>query len=62
VGTLLIEPGSPRENGYEASFNGKLRDLIHALYPEYAKIASDFAKHYSRDQKTGAIKYNPHIK
>jgi predicted esterase len=36
--------------------------LIHALYPEYARIAWDFAKHYSRDQKTGAIKYNPHIK
>jgi hypothetical protein len=36
--------------------------LIHALYPEYARIAWDFAKHYSRDQKTGAIKYNPYIK
>jgi poly(3-hydroxybutyrate) depolymerase len=36
--------------------------LIHALYPEYARLAWDFAKHYSRDQKTGAIKYNPHIK
>lgn len=36
--------------------------LIHALYPEYARIAWDFAKHYSRDQKTGAIRYNPHVK
>jgi hypothetical protein len=36
--------------------------LIHALYPEYARIAWDFFKHYSRDQKTGAIKYNPYIK
>ena len=26
VGTLLIEPGSPWENGYNESFNGKLRD------------------------------------
>jgi poly(3-hydroxybutyrate) depolymerase len=34
-------------------------DLIHALYPEYGKIAWEFANHYSRDQKTGAIKYNP---
>ena len=33
-------------------------DLIHALYPEYGKIAWEFAKHYSRDQKTGAIRYN----
>ncbi|MEO8593362.1 MAG: prolyl oligopeptidase family serine peptidase [Candidatus Solibacter sp.] len=37
-------------------------DLIHALYPEYGKIAWDFAKQYSRDQKTGAIKYNPHAR
>ena len=36
--------------------------LIHALYPEYARNAWDFAKHYSSDQKTGAIRYNPHIK
>ena len=25
VRTLFIEPGSPRENGYNESFNGKLR-------------------------------------
>jgi len=37
-------------------------NLNHALYPEYAKIAWDFAKHYSRDQKSGAIKYNPYAK
>jgi hypothetical protein len=37
-------------------------NLIHALYPEYARIAWNFVKQYSRDQKTGAIKYNPHIK
>ena len=37
-------------------------NLVHALYPEYAKVGWDFAKHYSRDQKTGAIKYNPYIK
>ena len=24
--TLLIQPGSPGENGYNESFNGKLRD------------------------------------
>jgi len=28
VGTLYIEPGSPWENGYIESFNGKLRDEI----------------------------------
>ena len=26
AGTLYIEPGSPWENGYVESFNGKLRD------------------------------------
>jgi len=28
VGTLFIEPGSPWENGYIESFNGKLRDEV----------------------------------
>jgi putative transposase len=28
VKTLFIEPGSPRENGYNESFNGKLRDEV----------------------------------
>lgn len=28
VGTLYIEPGSPWENGYAESFNGKLRDEL----------------------------------
>lgn len=34
-------------------------DMIHALYPEYAFIAWDFMKNFSRDQATGAILYNP---
>jgi len=28
VSTLFIEPGSPWENGYVESFNGKLRDEL----------------------------------
>jgi transposase InsO family protein len=28
VQTLFIEPGSPWENGYNESFNGKLRDVL----------------------------------
>ena len=28
VKTLFIEPGSPLENGYIESFNGKLRDEL----------------------------------
>ncbi|MEO8309324.1 MAG: hypothetical protein ABI616_14915 [Pseudomonadota bacterium] len=33
--------------------------LMHALYPEYGKIAWDFFRHYARDSKTGAIAYHP---
>jgi transposase InsO family protein len=28
VGTLFIEPGSPWENGYVESFNGRMRDEL----------------------------------
>jgi hypothetical protein len=39
-----------------------VKDLIHALYPEYASIAWDYMKHFSRNQQTGAIQYDPGIK
>jgi len=35
--------------------------LVHALYPGYGQIMWDFSKHYSRDQETGAIIYNPYV-
>ncbi len=28
IGTLFIEPGSPWENGYVESFNGRMRDEL----------------------------------
>ena len=34
-------------------------DLIHALYPQYARMAWDYLTQFSRDQKTGGIQYNP---
>jgi hypothetical protein len=34
-------------------------DLIHALYPQYASMAWDYLRQFSRDQKRGVIKYNP---
>ncbi len=37
-------------------------NLAHALYPEYGKIAWEFFKHYSRDQKTGAIHYHSYAR
>ncbi len=39
-----------------------VQDLIHALYPEYANIAWEYMKHFSRNQQTGGIQFNPHIK
>lgn len=35
------------------------RGLMHALYPEYGKIAWDFFRHYARDPATGTIVYRP---
>ncbi|HNX61416.1 MAG TPA: hypothetical protein PKN45_02150 [Candidatus Limiplasma sp.] len=39
-----------------------VKDLIHALYPEYAKTTWNYMKHFSRNQETGAIIYNPYVK
>ncbi len=36
--------------------------LIHALYPEYAKIAWNYMKQFSRDPETLEITYNPYAK
>ena len=33
--------------------------MIHALYPEYARINWEFMKHYSRNLETGEIIYQP---
>jgi dienelactone hydrolase len=34
-------------------------DLIHALYPGYAGVAWDYMIHFSRNQKTGAVQFDP---
>ena len=34
--------------------------LPHGLYPEYTKLAWDYVKHFSRNQETGEIIYNPY--
>jgi dienelactone hydrolase len=36
-----------------------VKDLIHALYPEYARTAYEYMRHFSRNQKTGAVEYHP---
>ena len=48
------------DNGVPMVALSYTENLQHALYPEYGIIAWEFFKHYSRDQKTGAIKYNPY--
>ena len=35
--------------------------IVHCLYPEYARMVWDFVKHYSRNQETGKIIYNPYV-
>jgi poly(3-hydroxybutyrate) depolymerase len=35
------------------------KGLMHALYPEYGKIAWEFFSHYARNPGTGAIEYRP---
>ena len=37
-------------------------NLKHALYPEFARLAWDWAKHFSRNQETGEIIYDPYVK
>jgi transposase InsO family protein len=43
VGTLFIESGSPWENGYCGSFNGKVRDelLDWEIFPQLAGAGPD---------------------
>ena len=55
VKTLFIEPGSPWENGYVESFNGKLRDellngeIFYAL--KQARVLIErWRRHYNRDR------------
>jgi putative transposase len=64
VGTLYIAPGSPWENGYGESFNGKLRDEL--LNPELfdtvleARVLADrYRKHYNTVRPHSSLDYRP---
>ena len=64
VKTLFIEPGSPWENGYIESFNGKLRDEL--LNREWfstlfeAKILTEeWRKEYNQFRPHSALGYRP---
>ena len=37
-------------------------DIVHCLYPEYAQMVWDYCKHFSRDQESGEIIYNPYVR
>ena len=39
-----------------------VESINHCLYPQYANIIWDFFKHYSRNQETGEIVYNPYVR
>ena len=53
---LFVKDGIPMA-GVNYTENNK-----HALYGEYANMVWDFCKHYSRDQATDAILYNPYVR
>jgi transposase InsO family protein len=64
VSTLFIEPGSPWENGYVESFNGKLRDelLDREVFdtPLEAKVLIErWRRHYNTRRPHSALGYRP---
>lgn len=64
VGTLYIEPGSPWENGYIESFNGKLRDqflngeIFYSL-KEAEILIERWRKHYNKVRPHSSLKGKP---
>jgi transposase InsO family protein len=63
-GTLYIEPGSPWENGYLESFNGKLRDEclnreIFSNGQEARTVVEQWRKEYNEQRPHSALGYVP---
>ena len=64
VKTAFIEPGSPWENGYNESFNGRLRDeclngeMFYTL-KEAQVIIEDWRNHYNHIRPHSALGYKP---
>jgi transposase InsO family protein len=64
VQTLFIEPGSPWENGYVESFNGKLRDelldreIFHTL-TEAQVLVEQWRREYNWNRPHSALGYRP---
>jgi transposase InsO family protein len=62
VGTLYIEPGSPWENAYSESFNGRLRDelLNRELFPslrEAKLIVEEYRLEYNHRRPHSSLEY-----
>jgi transposase InsO family protein len=64
VKTLFIEPGSPWENGYNESFNGKLRDEllnreVFSTLTEAQVLIERWRQEYNTFRPHSALKYKP---
>jgi putative transposase len=64
VATLFIEPGSPWENGYVESFNGKLRDEllngeIFTTLHEAQVLIERWRRHYNAVRPHSSLGYRP---
>ena len=64
VKTLFIEPGSPWENGYIESFNGKLRDELLAREQfdtllEAKVLIERWRRHYNTIRPHSSLGYRP---
>ena len=64
VKTLFIEPGSPWENGYIESFNGKLRDEllnreIFTTLTEAKVLIAGWRKEYNQVRPHSSLGYKP---
>jgi len=64
VKTLYIEPGSPWENGYIESFNGKLRDEllnreIFTTLEEARILIEQWRREYNQVRPHSALRYRP---
>ena len=64
VKTLYIEPGSPWENGYIESFNGKMRDElldreIFTTLDEAKVLIEEWRKEYNQVRPHSSLGYRP---
>ena len=62
--TLYIEPGSPWKNGYNESFNGRLRDEllngeIFSILKEAKMMIEQWRTHYNTIRPHSSLGYRP---